>query len=106
MKKLLQILKEKEIIIDNGTIEQTVVIELDSNNYFELDLSGFLDCRDATSSDHENSSCKTKLDVTVKFSHFSLNGIEQEWTDEQKQSVYQILKEKFEWTFDYLELNY
>lgn len=106
MKKLLQLIKDKEITIDCGNVEQSVTIEVDEQNYFEIELNGFLHDRDNTGSEHEYPSSLTKLEATINFTYLTIDGIELEWTNEQKLAVYEILNEKFLDQFNFVELNY
>ena len=106
MKKLLQLLKDKEITIDCGNVHQSITIEIDRKNYFELELNGFLHDREINSP-HEYPSSETFLQATINFTYLVIDGIEYDaWTDEQKLSVYEILNEKFQGVFSFVELNY
>ena len=107
MKKLLQLLKDKEISIDCGNVQQSITIDPDKDNYFELELNGFLHDRENTGSEHEYPSSLTKLQATINFTYLVIDGIEYDaWTDEQKLAVYEILNEKFQGQFSFIELNY
>jgi hypothetical protein len=96
MKHLLNILETTEITIDTRYVDQTMTIDPDERNFFEIKLVGDMHERDE----------RKWLDASIEFSYLTIDGIEYEWTDEHKLAVYEILKEKFSWQFDYLELNY
>ena len=107
MKKLLQLLKDKEISIDCGNVQQSITIGPDKDNYFELELNGFLHDRENTGSEHEFPSSETFLQAAINFTYLVIDGIEYDaWTDEQKLAVYEILKAKTEGQFSFIELNY
>lgn len=106
MKKLLQLVKDKEITIDCGNVQQSITIEIDQQNYFEIELNGILHDRDDTGSEHEFPSSLTKLEATINFTYLVIDGVELEWSDEQKVAVYEILNEKFQGQFSFVELNY
>ena len=105
-KGLLQLLKDKEISIDCGNVQQSITIGPDKDNYFELELNGFLHDREINSP-HEYPSSETFLQATINFTYLVIDGIEYDaWTDEQKLDVYEILNEKFQGVFSFVELNY
>lgn len=107
MKNLLQLLKNEEITIDLGNVQQSLTVKVDNENYFEILLTGFLHHRDNTGSEHEYPSSLTRLEAEIHFSYLVINSVEYDkWTDEQKLFVYEILKEKFEGQFHFVELNY